>query len=52
MPAPTKTDEFLDLVRKSGLINVAQLDSFSQQINADDETAPRNWPACSSAPAC
>ncbi len=41
MPAPTKTDEFLDLVRKSGLINADQLDNFSRQINADDETAPK-----------
>src|SRR6516162_8032094 len=41
MPAPTKTDEFLDLVRKSGLVNPDQIDKFQGQVNADDEAAPK-----------
>jgi eukaryotic-like serine/threonine-protein kinase len=41
MPAPTKTDDFLELVRKSGLVNNEQLENFSSQINADDESAPK-----------
>jgi serine/threonine protein kinase len=38
MPAPTKTDDFLDLVRKSGLVSPDELETFSQQVNADEIT--------------
>jgi serine/threonine protein kinase len=41
MPAPTKTDEFLDLVRKSGLVNSDQIDNVQRQVNGDDEAAPK-----------
>jgi serine/threonine protein kinase len=41
MPAPTKTDEFLDLVRKSGLVNPDQIDKLQGQVNGDDESAPK-----------
>ncbi len=41
MPAPIKTDEFLELVRKSGLIAADQLDHVSQQVNTADDAAPK-----------
>jgi serine/threonine protein kinase len=41
MPAPTKTEEFLDLVRKSGLVNTDQIDKVQSQVNGNDEAAPK-----------
>jgi hypothetical protein len=35
MPAPTTTDELLDLVRKSGLVDAARLDAFISRANTD-----------------
>src|SRR5579862_567110 len=41
MPAPTKTTEFLDLVRKSGLVLPDHIENLTTQIDNEDEGAPK-----------
>jgi hypothetical protein len=44
MPAPTTTDELLDLLRKSGLIEPERLDGFAARVATDPGPAtPRHW---------
>jgi serine/threonine protein kinase len=45
MPAPSSTDEFLELVRKSGLVDAPCLNAFLQQASAGGSppTSPASW---------
>src|SRR4051794_19322798 len=47
MPAPTNADEFLALVRKSGLVDPARLEATIQQIRAAPPVPvePKRWAA-------
>jgi serine/threonine protein kinase len=44
MPAPTTTDELIDLLRKSGLVEPERIDAFAARVAADPGPAtPRHW---------
>ena len=44
MPAPNTTDDLVELVRKSGLVEPERLDAFLAQVAADIEApTPRRW---------
>jgi serine/threonine protein kinase len=40
MPAPTSTDEFLDLVQKSGVVDEKRLDAYLAKLRAADSPPP------------
>ena len=47
MAAPASAEEFLDLVRKSGVVDEKRLDTYSTQLHpaAAFRTSPASWPA-------
>ena len=54
MPSPTTIDEFLDLVRKSGVVDEKRLQAYLDKVSAVQALPPEPvaWPASSCATAC
>ncbi len=54
MPSPTTIDEFLDLVRKSGVVDEKRLQAYLDKVSAVQRCLPnrRAWPVSSCATAC